>query len=442
MSEKRKTRYSLDKKLNTLTDRDYEALNNIYRYRCLSFDQIFELSYKYSAKDNSINTQEYAKKKVKLFLELELIEEVNVFNKEVPNLFQLTRKSIERLKEYYMWPETIYDEKKRVQIRSYLTEGELNVKERFMAHQYNLNKFVLKLKDYYKEEFSVYEDEKHIQSFFGIRPDGIFTLGNITYFLEMDMGTENAKQLREKWDHYRTFLNSNEFIFRERKIVILFIVEGVASIEKRISLIKDTINAHFIDCFSKDIDMYVNTPDKLIESIKERIDKEIKCSYSSNDSIYNKFLNKGFTGNNNEEELKKLFKEHFSFLLRKDINNKNYDYLFIDAKYEPLKSLYIESYNEPLLMNYKKDVNDKIRTIAVVDDLETAYRDLLIFGLHDLLFATLKDLEEKDLEEAVKLIDKEGNVFHFETEKLEKIVPEGIIKLNKKQKNKKEKTKK
>ena len=57
---------------------------------------------------------------------------------------------------------------------------------------------------------------------------------------------------------------------KERKIVILFIVDGIKRIGQRIDLIKDTINNGFIDLVNKDVEIYVNTKDELKRIITRR----------------------------------------------------------------------------------------------------------------------------------------------------------------------------
>lgn len=407
------SQYKIEKKLGTLTERDYDALNSIYDFRCLSYEQIYNLIYKINPKTGEINNQNYSKRKLKLFLETELIKEVLIYDKDIPPLYQLTTAGINVLRKYKNWPDNIYDERKRIHSKGYLIESELNVKERFMAHQYNLNKFVLNLEEIFKNQAYKYEDEKHLRSFVGIRPDGVFTLNNAVFFLEMDMGTENDKQLKEKWDHYRTFLSSNEFILRERKIYVLFIVDGIVRINQRISLIKNTINSHFIDCFSQEIELFIDTPDKLIDIINNSI-----MDYEESDiNSYKKILiNNNFKIIDDEITLRKIFNTKFSFFSKKEIGKNHLNFVFEDYYYCPMSSVHKAVFFHNISRDFINSTSQDIKLVLICEDEIEAYRVYNIFELKDTLFTTKARLENLKLHEALFSLDNSGAIYCFEDE--------------------------
>lgn len=425
------TKYSKEKRISKLTNRDMEALNSIYRFRCLSLEQIYSLIYKYNEKTGEINNNVYCRRKINEFLTLKLITEVNIYDKNVPLLYQLTMEGINVLRKRLNWPDNIYDEKLKIISKGYLTESELNVKERFMAHQYNLNKFVLNLELIYKNKPFKYEDEKHIQSFVGIRPDGIFTTGNITFFLEMDMGTENLKKLQEKWNHYRTFMNSNEFINRERRIIILFIVEGVVKIKQRISLIKNSVNTNFMDCFNSDIEMYINTPDELLKDINERVIPEFTNTYYKlNDSV-NNLLKQNIKIINNIDTIKKHFSDfEYSFLSRISLKNgTNIDLLFQNFDKENLKSIFNMIFFDKNTNHYRVINKSILYGVLICENEEIAYRNYLIFELLDIKFTTFKRLECLPINQAIFTFDKDGNLYNYKTLNLNDPILETNIKI-------------
>ena len=423
-------RYQKEKKLKSLTDRDYQALNSIYNFRCLSYEQIYELHYKYSEKTGKINTTDYSKRKMTLFMKLGIIREIKVYDKNMPLLYQLTMEGINILRKQLQWPENIYDEKSHLHVKGYLTESELNVKERFMPHQYNLNCFVLRLMEHFKDIPYKYEDEKHLKSFVNIRPDGAFTIGDITFFLEMDMGTEGSKQLQEKWNNYRNFINSNEYVFRERRVVILFIVDGIVKVNQRLALIKDTVNKNFIDCFNYGIELYINTPDKLIETLKERILPELKGTYKKIYKTQKTLFDKKYKIVNNPDTISKYFNgQNYSFFVRKNINDKSYDYLFDNFDEEPMSVIYRALFFDNLTNRFKSSMDSNLRLVLICKDEKTAFRNYNIFQLKDILFTTYDKINNLPFNEAIFSFDANGTMYSYEDENLLTLKANGIIKL-------------
>ena len=416
--KKELTRTAYEKALAKLTDRDYEALLSIYNFRCLSFEQLYELHYKYKDETKQqVNSEAYSKRKIKLFLSLELISELMVLDKNVPLLYQLTMKGINLLRKQFCWPDNIYDEKGFKHQKGYLIESELNIKEKFATHQYNLNCFAIRLMDLFSETKYLYEDERHINSFVGIRPDGIFTIENTTYFLEMDMGTENQKQLQEKWDHYREFMNSNEYLFRERRIVILFIVDGIAKITQRINLIKDTVNKHFIDCFANDIELYINTSDKLMEFIESDYNE----LYDIEATIVKNNLIDSFAIIDDKEKIKQYFSNvPFSFFARQTINGQNFDYLLESFDNEPMSSIYKAAFFDKIVNSFRANNKTTLRMILICEDLDIAFNNYKSFGL-EILFTTFDRLASLPFNEAVVGFSKNGDVYNFKDKELKNI---------------------
>lgn len=418
------SKYKINQVVETLTARDYDALNAIYDFRCLTYDQIYELVYKYN-KDGEINSETYSKRKLKKFLEAKLITEVILYDKDIPPIYQLTTQGINVLRKYKNWPDNLYDEHKKAYFKGYLIESELNVKERFMAHQYNLNKFVINLENMFRGQNFKYEDEKHLESFVGIRPDGVFTLNNIVFFLEMDMGTENDKQLKEKWDHYRKFLSSNEFILRERKIVVLFIVDGIVRINQRISLIKNTIYSNFVDCFDKDIEIYVNTPDELVDTITDRImnvDDTLKEQKMS-------LLKSGYKITDDISVLSKISEKPFTFFARKEGTTRTLDFLFEDFTFCPMSSTYKGVFFDNITRDFRRNSKNEIRPVFICDDEVEAFRLYNIFELKNALFTTKGRLVGLKIHKAIFSFSAEGVMYSYSDDTFSKQIEYGIVKL-------------
>ncbi len=418
------SKYKINQVVDTFSERDYDALNAIYDFRCLTYNQIYELVYKYNPKTGEVNSETYSKRKLKKFLEAKLVTEVMLYDKDIPPMYQLTTQGINILRKYRNWPDNLYDEHKKVYSRGYLIESELNVKERFMAHQYNLNKFVINLENFFRGQNFKYEDEKHLESFVGIRPDGVFTLNNIVFFLEMDMGTENDKQLKEKWDHYRKFLSSNEFILRERKIVVLFIVDGIVRINQRISLIKNTIYSNFVDCFDKDIEIFVNTPEELMDTIEDRIlnyDDTLKAQKEA-------LLKNGYRIIEDSLTLEKIFTSPFSFFARKE-GQRTLNFLFEDFTYCPMSSTYKGVFFQNITRKFVESQKQDIRPVFICDNETEAFRLYSVFELKGALFTTKQRLVGLKIHKAIFSLTEDGTMYSFEDEYFTKQIEYGIIKI-------------
>ena len=80
--------------------------------------------------------------------------------------------------------------------KTILKVKDIEVEDKFASHQIALNDFVLEFKK--KAGKINYFDEKFMSGLINIRPDGMIRLENADLFLEQDMGTESAKQLRDK----------------------------------------------------------------------------------------------------------------------------------------------------------------------------------------------------------------------------------------------------
>lgn len=262
----------IDKLMLNYSERDFEALLSIYNYRCLSFEQIYNLHYKTSVKKNKDVTPEYLKKKITKFKNDNLIEESTHIDKNIPILYSVTQDGVKFIKKYFSFPTNIYNEERRIMEKGYLTYSEVKISYKFMPHQYNLNSFALDAENIlqtYNIEHNYY-DEKHIPKFENIRPDAMINTPKMDIYLEMDMGTETKNQLYEKWNNYRSYLSSSKNDISKRKI-ILFICHDKTNVENRIKLIKDTIRTNFLDCVNDNLELYVGTPKKLLAIIKGKI---------------------------------------------------------------------------------------------------------------------------------------------------------------------------
>lgn len=253
-----------------LPDRDLEALKSIYDFRGLTAEQIFELNYKNSDyMKKEVGSTYFRTVKLKAFKDLGLVTEVYSYDKDIPPVYFLTVSGVTTIKKAFGFVSNVYNGKRLVEA-NYQTARQLRVEEKFIPHQYNLNCFSIAALKLLKNNGieCEYEDERHTSKYRTIRPDGVLYTDYCDYFLEMDMGTETEFQLNEKWKHYRSFKNSNEYFEKKKPMKILFICGGVKNKEKRIAMIKKTISMNFIDLVETDFDIYVDSHEELLKIIE------------------------------------------------------------------------------------------------------------------------------------------------------------------------------
>lgn len=254
---------------NSLPKREFDLLYSLYCHRCLKATQIYEFFYK----TNKTSSNAYCVKRLSYLVNNRIIEK-KLFEGE--SIYFLTSIGVEFVRIKFLLPSNVYDEKKNVVKRGYFRASELKLSYKNIRHQLHLNEFVLGLKPSLDVPYT-YFDEKHLVYYRNIRPDGLISTLDVDFFLEMDMGTETIVQLKQKWINYRNFLSTNDFIFKEKKIVMLFIVDGIAVVDQRINLIKKTLIDEMGDCFKDGFEVLVGTMDEMKKTIVTYInDLELK----------------------------------------------------------------------------------------------------------------------------------------------------------------------
>jgi hypothetical protein len=411
--------------LKFLSNRDVDALKSIYDYRCLTTQQLYKLHYMYSTKEEGkIVSDNYCKRKLSELVELDILTE-----KEHPkdNVYFLTTQGINIIRYSFDLPTNIFDYEKSVVERGYYRAFELEVSPRYLDHQLSLNDFII---DFILEKHDVYWkylDEKHISDFRNIRPDGLLRMIDINFFLEMDMATESKGQLYEKWDNYRRFLDSQEFLDLERKVVVLFIVENTANPQARIDLIKHTLDGRLMDKIDNNFEIYVGTSEDLLGLLSRFINSSNGNIKNISDEIFNTLANQGFSVGLGEN-LKKIFKGvEYEFYARKiDENNKikikngKIQEFLVDNYYsEPFSVLKKIAFLNISNVYFKERAGRKISYLVVAESIEKLYRDLKIMDLvvvDEVYYTTLKRLKEKPFYEALFQFDFLGNVHSFKNE--------------------------
>jgi hypothetical protein len=431
--------------LKSLSQRDVEALQSIYMYRCLTLNQLYQLHYSKSLLTNELVSDRTAKKKVNELLKFGLIEEVERISKvifgEPDPVYFLTPSGIEVIRYCFDLPTNIYDAKKQVVKRGYYRASELKIYPKNINHQVHLNQFIIDFTKMNSDVSWKYYDEKYVSQFTSIRPDGMLTILDTDFFIEMDMATESKKQLLEKWENYRNFINSREYAYKERKIVVLFVCENTTRIEQRVDLVKYTIYERIVDTIDADFDIYVGSREQLLALLSEKMIPALKGRHPQLSDIREVLSEKHGFQVSNGDVLNPVFKgTEFGLYLRKvndesNIlveNNRIQEFLLDDFSYSPLSVLNKMAYLDKNNLHFKDTFNREIPYIVVGRSEEHLYRDMKlvdIIGVKNVYFTTLERLKKAPLHEALFQFDFLGNVQHFSDSGLEERVFERTMKI-------------
>lgn len=270
-----------------LKNEDFNLLENVYKYKTLSFKQCWQASYT----KIFLNVNTCINERIMLLIKdgyLDYIPEKCCDYRVV-----LTTKGVETLREYLNIPKytsSYYGN----QIRSMKTSSELRVREKLISHQLSLNENLLKMRDVLAAWDNITFDialEKEVLNYDYFRPDGTISLKNLNdenmqVYIEQDMGTESRAQLEDKWDRYRRFINANKGDKKLGKMVMLFIIdydttskpphnvnfnkmdEAIAFREKEVF---KTITTLFACVADASFEVYIGTSDEMLDVLKNKL---------------------------------------------------------------------------------------------------------------------------------------------------------------------------
>lgn len=412
---------------NLLSKKDLEMLKSIYLLRCLTVKQIYNKFYKLD-----FTFDEFMVYKIQKLIDYNLIEE-QFFKNDSIAIF-LTSEGVEIIRYHCNLPTNTYDASKKVVKRGYYRAGELKLLPKLINHQVHLNQFIL---DFDKYMFKLnkmingsinlkykYFDEKYVSQYASIRPDGLIQLLDIDFFLEMDMATESQKQLEDKWKHYRSFLSSGEYRYREKKIVVLFLIDGTNSVENRKDIVRHSISNIILDVLDSDFEIFIGTRNEILNLMFQQFIPKILQSCFEMEKIKTLLSNKEFHVSNGDVLKKHLLNTEYEYYIRK-INNNNsilvqngriQEFLFDEYLYRPFSVLTKIAYHQRNSSCFKHDFGRDIAYLILVNDIDTLYNDLKVvdlIGVRGVYFTTLNRLKNKPFYEAIFQIDSLGNLHHF-----------------------------
>ncbi len=421
--------------IKKLTKEEKYILGKIYKMRCLTKKQMIEIFDIQKDIDN-IDIEIKVEKSLEKFLKNEVLEEVKYA--DLPTVYFLTTLGVNIVRYVYNLPTNIYDSKRRVVKRGYHRAFELKMAKKNINHQLHLNQFVIEFLRDNKNVNWKYEDERHMETFSSIRPDGLVTIYDTYFFIETDMNTESKKQLADKWQNYRRFLNSREYFYLERKVIVLFVIENTNNPQNRIDLVKHTVFENIIDMFDSHFEMYIETRENLLKIIKNKIIPSIRDEYEKKHIMKKAFLDNGFKVTDGELIKSYLHDVEYDYYVRKVDSNGNIvienarlqEFLVVNFFGKPLSTLNKIAYLDFNNSYFSEIFNRNISLIVVGDTEEEIYEDLKVgglLGIRNVYLTTLDRLINKPLHKALFQVDFLGNIHSFKDSGLNETVFERCL---------------
>ena len=372
-----------------LKDEDLITLSHLYLYRAMDVEQIFNYIYKIP-NDTPGNKRKRTVVRKRLTESGLVTVSTYLPGKEA---LQITNKGIEIVRYTRDIPREVLDLDTKQAKRGYYTAADLAMKPRLINHQVHLNQIML---EFAEEARKIglpwnYYDEKFLSQYHGIRPDGMITILDHDIFLEVDMATESRAQLIEKWEHYRSFVFSNEFKNKSRKILVIFDVDNIISkknIEKRVALVRQTIIDTFLDQVTDNFEIVIKHQSQIMDYIFGSLLPTI-LNKNKNESRVLKYLtDEGWSLSYGYQLNQVLHGDFYNYFARK-LDDNGQVIKFSGALQEYFLDFYlngemsvlhrIEFYHRNTTF-YREKFGRDIRLVIATNDIESLYKDLNLIG--------------------------------------------------------------
>lgn len=422
--------------IQCLSKIDKSVLMAVYDHRCLDEILIHEYFYKPDGTD-----EEFTSTRIDFFVDNGLLELVD-YGAEQPALF-LTTIGIQTLKVVFDIPAETWDPKLEKLRPTLKNATKIKIAPPKIRHQMHLNSFVLKFKamaDKAKLSYQ-YFDETYTGNFDILRPDGVISLSNYDVFLEMDMATERGNALTVKWDHYRNYMGTKEYLYREKKVIVLFITSNVRRIRTRRDTVLSTLNQHLFDQISPNFEFFIGNEEQLLSTLEDRFINKFSA-FSANISEIQKILldYHGYSSSLAYNLVTEIQETPFDLYIRRLNERQNIivtegraQEFFVDSFFnEPISVLQKISFYQSQIAYIKTQFGREISYLVIVEDVKSLYRDLSILDIRNIknvYFTTIKRLKTSMFCEAIFQFDSMGNLYHFSDDVFNKPVFEQKMRL-------------
>lgn len=419
--------------LEKLSYNEVEALYSIYKHRCLTYKQLFKLHFIKTIE----SIKDFETIIVNRWIQLGIVKKI--YFKHNNYVLFLTTRGVDIIRIEYNLPSNLLDKNKQVIDRGYFRANELEMHPRLINHQVHLNQFVLDFKRYcyvtdkqYSTKLSdklKYSDEKHISAYTGIRPDGLLSLMDINFFIEMDMSTESKKQLEEKWANYRRFLSSKSFTSSqsENKIIVLFIIENSKDLEKRKNLVKLTASQVLLDKFnSQYFDLYIGSSKELLNIVFNDILPSFECRSLNQNNLLSAFAKEDFLishGYNIKHRFENIEYNYYIRKANKDgtlkiENGRPIEFLVDDYRIGSMCILNRIEYHMKNNILFKSTYKRDIPLLIICNSIYDIFNDLELldfsFDSNSLIYFVIMDeIIEHTIDKCIFQLDNFGNIYKF-----------------------------
>ena len=255
----------VEKAFSIITPEDHNALHGIYRHRCLNDRQLAEYFYK----DLDDGKNDYTLMRINELVENWLIDA----HEYKPGIwvYFLTKRGVQYVRETS--GRIMYSFKERSGKKQYeASAGSLWMKDQILDHQCRLNDLALEILRTCSLDSACYKDNLFATNFCYAQPDGVLELPDFHIFLEMDMGNEESKILREKWTHYRNYFLSRDYqLYRKKRIVVLFATENVKKLAARRKIVIRSLAETSMDLLGPMFECYIGNNEEMIKVARELI---------------------------------------------------------------------------------------------------------------------------------------------------------------------------
>lgn len=218
--------------------REIDILNTAYQLRCLTKEQILRTFFP-NDENRAKRSNTYADRNIRKLINDGYMEKRTFLD---TTYYQTTRKGYTLLKKQ----DVTFIGSEDVAFDEFKPNSKILLMDKQLAHQEHLNNFPLNLIRRNPPLSWIYRDDMFINKEFKglLHPDGVLECENECFFLEMDMGTETPKQLKQKWMKYRRLVATGN-IRRWDAVTVLFLQKPTRSLQRKetiINTIQETID--------------------------------------------------------------------------------------------------------------------------------------------------------------------------------------------------------
>ena len=262
--------------------------------------------------------------------------------------------------------------------------SDLAVEEKLIPHHISLVQFLLDFQSSFDSSpyshfpcsvnMEVYDRDYEI-----IRPDAVITLPGTLFFIEQDMGTEDARQLRAKWTRYRRFLENRKESGTVPEMILLFIITADEKVfYKRQKTVLDSLQLLSPAMARSDIKIYMGTENEILRAVFEVILPSLLSDSLMQDILQPILITPyGYTVSDTENLNSYLSELQFDFYLRKATTESSDSpfpdaFLFQDGRRNEVGSLAKASYLDKANAIIRERVPDAryLPLMILTDDID------------------------------------------------------------------------